>query len=113
MSFNIPPQATCEVSYEFQKNFLHFTEYPPDASNGIHAPGPVLTLIPSIESQLQVTYSFIPINVFRRGSKVRIYGEPSIVLLPTPDFSMPFNVICFVCTIVALIFQRFLTFTTQ
>ncbi|KAI6177541.1 hypothetical protein M3Y97_00918700 [Aphelenchoides bicaudatus] len=70
MSFDIPPQTTCQISYEFQKSFLHFTEYPPDASNGIHAPGPILTLIPSIESQL-------------RGSKIKIFGEPSIVLLPT------------------------------
>jgi len=100
MSFDIPPQTNCHISYEFQKGFLHFTEYPPDSSNGIHSPGPILTLIPSVESQL-------------RGGKMRIHAEPSVILLPIPDFSMPFNVICFVCTIVALIFQRFLTFTTQ
>lgn len=52
MAFEIPAQGSCTISYEFQKNFLHFTEYPPDANNGIHAPGPILTLTPLIESQL-------------------------------------------------------------
>ena len=33
---------------------------------------------------------------------MRIYSEPILVTLSTPDFSMPYNVICFVCTIVAI-----------
>lgn len=33
---------------------------------------------------------------------VRIYTEPLLVNLPTPDFSMPYNVICLTCTVVAV-----------
>lgn len=32
----------------------------------------------------------------------RIYTEPLLVNLPTPDFSMPYNVICLTCTVVAV-----------
>ncbi|KAI6201902.1 hypothetical protein M3Y96_00891600 [Aphelenchoides besseyi] len=97
MILEIPPKSTCEISYEFQKGFLRFDEYPPDSSSGIHVPGPILNILPGQWSE----------------STIRIHGEPTIVLLPIPDFSMPFNVICFVCTIVALFFQYMLTFTTK
>lgn len=33
---------------------------------------------------------------------VRVYTEPLLVNLPTPDFSMPYNVICLTCTVVAV-----------
>ncbi len=39
------------------------------------------------------------------GGKIeRIYGETLVLVLPTPDFSMPYNVICLVCTVVAISF---------
>ncbi|KAI6235355.1 hypothetical protein M3Y95_00042900 [Aphelenchoides besseyi] len=97
MLLEIPSKSTCEISYEFQKGFLRFDEYPPDSSSGIHVPGPILNILPGQWTE----------------STIRIHAEPTIVLLPIPDFSMPFNVICFVCTIVALFFQYMLTFTTK
>lgn len=33
---------------------------------------------------------------------MRVYTEPLLVNLPTPDFSMPYNVICLTCTVVAV-----------
>ncbi|KAL7060525.1 hypothetical protein AAHC03_09133 [Spirometra sp. Aus1] len=35
---------------------------------------------------------------------VRLYSEPVLVRLPVPDFSMPFNALCLVCSIVAVAF---------
>lgn len=35
---------------------------------------------------------------------VRLYSEPVLVRLPVPDFSMPFNALCLVCSIVAIVF---------
>ncbi|KAJ1983756.1 Subunit of the glycosylphosphatidylinositol transamidase complex-like protein [Dimargaris verticillata] len=34
----------------------------------------------------------------------RVYSEPFLVNLPTPDFSMPYNVIAFTCTVLAFFF---------
>ena len=39
--------------------------------------------------------------------------ETMLVSLPTPDFSMPYNVICFVCTIIAIGFGSVFNLTTR
>ena len=44
---------------------------------------------------------------------MRLYSEPLLVSLPTPDFSMPYNVICFVCTIIAIAFGSVFNLTTR
>lgn len=35
---------------------------------------------------------------------IRVYTETLLVSLPTPDFSMPYNVITLTCTVIALFF---------
>ena len=35
---------------------------------------------------------------------VRLYSETPLIRLPVPDFSMPFNALCLVCSVVALLF---------
>lgn len=35
---------------------------------------------------------------------VRIYTLVPLITMPTPDFSMPFNVLCIVCSVVSVIF---------
>lgn len=44
---------------------------------------------------------------------IRVYSESLLVNLPTPDFSMPFNVICLGCTAVALAFGGLHNLTTK
>lgn len=44
---------------------------------------------------------------------VRLHTEPLLVPLPTPDFSMPYNVLCFVCTVVAIGFGSIFNLTTR
>ncbi|MPC20849.1 GPI transamidase component PIG-T [Portunus trituberculatus] len=46
-------------------------------------------------------------------SFVRIHTETLLVSLPTPDFSMPYNVICLACTVVALAFGPIHNITTK
>lgn len=43
---------------------------------------------------------------------LRIYTEPLLVNLPTPDFSMPYNVICLTCTVVAVGYGSFFNLLT-
>ncbi len=47
------------------------------------------------------------------GVFVQIYTESLLVNLPTPDFSMPYNVICLACTVVALAFGPLHNITTK
>ena len=44
---------------------------------------------------------------------LRVHAEALLVSLPTPDFSMPYNVICFVCTVVAIGFGSVFNLTTR
>ncbi len=44
---------------------------------------------------------------------VRIHTETLLIILPTPDFSMPYNVICLACTVVAIAFGSIHNLTTR
>lgn len=44
---------------------------------------------------------------------MRIYTEPLLLQLPLPDFSMPYNVICLVCTVFAIAFGSIHNLTTR
>ena len=44
---------------------------------------------------------------------VRLHTETLLVSLPTPDFSMPYNVICLTCTVIAIAFGSIHNLTTR
>lgn len=44
---------------------------------------------------------------------MKIYSEPVLVTLPTPDFSLPYNVICFVSTVLAIGFGSLYNLTIK
>ena len=44
---------------------------------------------------------------------LRLHTESLLVSLPTPDFSMPYNVICLACTVVAIAFGSIHNLTTR
>ncbi|KAF2026604.1 GPI transamidase component GPI16 precursor [Setomelanomma holmii] len=83
----IPPSSTLTVTYDFEKAILRYTEYPPDANRGFDAaPAVIRVLSPSIGDS--------------KGMYIR---TTSLLLpLPTPDFSMPYNVIILTSTVMAL-----------
>ena len=85
----IPGESQVQIHVDVDKVFLLYTEYPPDANRGFDIP-PVRTIVhDSTETNQE------PIIVFSR---------PILVNLPTPDFSMPYNVITLTCTVMALFF---------
>ncbi|KAI3596768.1 pigt protein [Moniliophthora roreri] len=82
----LPGNTTLTYTIDVSKAFLRYTEHPPDAQRGWDLPPAVL----------------VPLHSSGRGQ--RIYTRPLLVDLATPDFSMPYNVIIFTCSIVAFIF---------
>lgn len=77
-----------------------------------------------ISAQLPIgtNYTGIPIdaslyeesfNASRPSYFLRIHSESLLINLPTPDFSMPYNVICLACTVVALAFGPLHNMTTK
>jgi phosphatidylinositol glycan class T len=84
----IPPSATLTLTYDFEKAILRYTEYPPDANRGFDAPPAVIRVLsPSFSND---------------GKGVFLRTTPLLLSLPTPDFSMPYNVIILTSTVMAL-----------
>ena len=81
----VPPLSTLTLSYDFDKAILRYTEYPPDPNRGFEiAPAIVRVLGPP-------------------GAPPTYMRTTSLLLyLPTPDFSMPYNVIILTSTVIAL-----------
>ena len=55
----------------------------------------------------------LPLCTFPRGKFVQLKTESLLVTLPTPDFSMPYNVICLTCTVIAIAFGSVYNLTTR
>jgi phosphatidylinositol glycan class T len=80
----IPPKCTVFLTYDFEKSVLRYTEYPPDANRGFDVAAAVITTLHPKVMNLRTT--------------------SLLLYLPTPDFSMPYNVIIFTSTAIALAF---------
>ncbi|XP_022117448.2 GPI transamidase component PIG-T [Pieris rapae] len=105
----LPPKSTTTVTIDFEFVFLKWQEYPPDANHGFYIGSALIsaklptarnyTSLPvdgtTLESVINASKPWYP-AVFRTNG--------AMVSLPTPDFSMPYNVICLACTVVALAF---------
>lgn len=110
VGFTIPSRSTVEISIDFDYIFLKWQEYPPDANHGHY----IGAAIVSVMLPIAKNYTSIPlkgslfIDSFNAsqsdGYFLQLRTETLLITLPTPDFSMPYNVICLACTVVALAF---------
>ncbi|KAG2128702.1 Gpi16 subunit GPI transamidase component [Suillus clintonianus] len=98
----IPPKSTLKISMEVNKAFLKYTEHPPDAMRGWDLPGAVFFPLPQSTNDASSGHGW-----------ERIYTPPLLVDLPTPDFSMPYNVIILSCTLMTLIFGSVFNLLTR
>jgi len=86
------------------KAFLRYTEHPPDAQRGWDLPPAIITPVCLIDNGSE---SILPLDG-------RIYSSASLVdLATTPDFSMPYNVIIFTCSLIAFIFGSVFNLLTR
>ncbi|XP_067302788.1 GPI transamidase component PIG-T-like [Pseudorasbora parva] len=120
MLVQLPPHSMTEVTVQFERALLKWTEYTPDPNHGFYVGSSVVSaLVPSMVAmntnftQDQPLFSsFVPVKE-ESSYFVRVYTEPLLVNLPTPDFSMPYNVICLTCTVVAVGYGSFYNLLTR
>lgn len=98
----LPPQSTVHLTMDVTKAFLRYTEHPPDAQRGWDLPSAIFT----------------PLELGKNDSsslvkESRIYTSTLLVDLATPDFSMPYNVIIFTCSVIAFIFGNIFNLLTR
>ena len=86
----VPALSTVTLTYDFEKAILRYTEYPPDANRGFDVAPAVIRLITPTSNST--------------SSPVYLRTTSLLLSLPTPDFSMPYNVIILTSTVIALAF---------
>lgn len=89
----------------FTKLTIKYTEHRPDAERGVEIPSGVLTLL-DIEGEPDAAIKSsdpMPINPLL-SDRQRIYTSRILLDVPTPDFSMPYNVIIMSSTVMAVFF---------
>ncbi|KAI5284619.1 Subunit of the glycosylphosphatidylinositol transamidase complex-like protein, partial [Ascosphaera acerosa] len=95
----VPPASTVTLIYDVEKAPLRYTEYPPDANRGFQIPPAVIRVVRR-EGEGEAD------GEAGRESHADTYLRTTTLLvsLPTPDFSMPYNVIILTSTVMALAF---------
>ncbi|GAP89448.2 putative GPI transamidase component GPI16 [Rosellinia necatrix] len=94
LRMRIPPASTVFLTYDFEKSILRYTEYPPDANRGFDVAASIITILPSTSADAPPA----------RQKTSNLRTTSLLLSLPTPDFSMPYNVIIFTSTAMALAF---------
>ncbi|CAL1680964.1 unnamed protein product [Lasius platythorax] len=105
----LPPYSVMKITIDIDYLFLKWQEYPPDANHGFYmGPAIVTALLPIARNYTALPFDGSTItssfNASRDDYLVQLRTESLLISLPTPDFSMPYNVICLACTAVALAF---------
>lgn len=96
LSITLLPQETMILSYEFDKSLLLYAEYPPDANHGFAIAPAIVTVHDEDENEVY-----------------ELRTTSLLLSLPTPDFSMPYNVIILTCTVLSLIFGSVFNLLTK
>jgi phosphatidylinositol glycan class T len=87
LGLSVPPASRVTLNYDFEKAILRYTEYPPDANRGFN-----------------VAPAVIKVSSREAGRPIYLRTTSLLLPLPTPDFSMPYNVIILTSTVIALAF---------
>ncbi|GAA6061899.1 hypothetical protein JCM10212_004717 [Sporobolomyces blumeae] len=86
----LPPGSTSRHMLDYESSTLWYTEYPSDANRGFSVPGALVSLLSPEDA------SSAPL--------LKLRTPTTLVSLPLPDFSMPYNVIILTSTTIALFF---------
>lgn len=128
----IPANDQIQIHYDFERSFLRWTDYKPDANKGVVMGSASLRVsycckclknsIMPISSRSSHTSTIDSTNISlscnklleeEQGDLFRLYARPLLVIQPTPDFSMAYNVICIVCTVLVAGFGPIHNITTR
>ncbi|QPG75246.1 hypothetical protein FOA43_002596 [Brettanomyces nanus] len=94
---SIPSKTKVKLSLDFDKAMLLYAEYPPDANHGFEIDPAVISIIDKITGD----------------TMYQMRTTTALLTLPTPDFSMPYNVIILTSTVMSLAFGSFFNLLTK
>lgn len=100
--FVIPAHSKIVVSFNFERAYLKYTEFPYDPNRGLDISAAVITI--SHKDDKIITAGGLDWYKVGKKSVIRITTPTLLLTMPLPDFTMPYNVITLTCTAVALFF---------
>ncbi|KAK4046748.1 Subunit of the glycosylphosphatidylinositol transamidase complex-like protein [Microbotryomycetes sp. JL201] len=100
---SIPARSKQQLLVDYESSFLWYTEYPSDAHRGFEVPGAIVTLLSSSTSNTSMPVA-LRLRQGKIDSQLKLRTTSALIDLPTPDFSMPYNVIILTSTVIALFF---------
>ncbi|KDQ11455.1 hypothetical protein BOTBODRAFT_67994 [Botryobasidium botryosum FD-172 SS1] len=100
----IPGNTTLRLTIDLEKSFISYTQHPPAAQRGWDLPGGIIAF---------TSHSSHRGEKEKELREQRIYTPILLVDLPTPDFSMPYNVIIMTSTLVTLLFGTIFNMLTR
>ena len=83
LQLQLQPSGDCQIELTIERRFLRLEEYPPDPSRGLDLPAARAT-------------------ARSNRATLTVFSDGALLMMPKPDFSMPFNVITYVLTLLAL-----------
>ena len=116
MSVALPPHSQTRLMFDFERGFLRYSEFPTDPERGREVPAAILLVADAYGNKRRpCLYSFY----FNREltardavtlgeNTIRMYTATLGIMMPSPDFSMPYNVISISSTIFAIAFSTLL-----
>ncbi|KAJ3093088.1 hypothetical protein HK102_009520 [Quaeritorhiza haematococci] len=109
LHLELPPHSVSEISIDFDKAFIKYTEHPPDANRGFDVGSAVVFVLGANDTERDTANTCD----FMKANCRKYYTETLLISLPTPDFSMPYNVITLTCTLLALLFGSMFNLMTR
>ena len=115
MDLTIPAKSTATLTFTVEKGYLKWDEYPPDANHGFYLESSHFELkYPSKITAKTENANSNSTDQPTQTQRIHYYFTRKLLVdLSTPDFSMPYNVICLTCTVVALAFGPIHNITTR
>lgn len=127
----LPARSRVEIRFEYENQFLRWTEFPPDANHGLYINPASVTFF--MVNQTTNFERFLPqffdllnskgatasvtagerLRLLEQYQPLRLYTEPILISMPTPDFSMPYNVVCLVSTVLSIAFGPIFNLATR
>jgi phosphatidylinositol glycan class T len=99
LSLTLPARSEVVLTIPFTKLMLKYTEHRPDAERGRELSSGILTLL-DLADDIESSGS----TDVLRSARTHIYTPKLLLDIPTPDFSMPYNVIIMSSTVMAVFF---------
>jgi hypothetical protein len=117
----LPPSAIVQVTIDFDRSFVSYSDYPADSARGFDAGAAAFSYwttaaltMGGVATRPQAAISGDPDALRELQPSGTVYTEAGLVITSSwPDFSMPYNIICVTCTFPMLVFGVIVTGSLQ